>query len=538
MADRELAVKLARRLAAAEEPEQESVKYSKPPPVPVIPEKIIPNPYVEVDNSISIDDIISKTLERQEKNEESQNNNELCPITTQKQPDANGTLFSDSCREPLLIKIDKKTIQASPASTTGPTVKTTIKDLLIRDQYLLNDTPVNKSPVVGIEHHKRSTISPKKAPSPELDSSELERKLAAQRMKKAITIVSYEENNVIKSNICKNDSQRTSPQPLVEQNKEFSIPKKSSIDECTQQVALTKLNGSNQESVQSIKLPINDINKKEDIMDEVAIKVGDHCIPSRELMQLIQLESGVRSSPPVPPPKPTTPNHSRPQSPVVKKTTCPSGQSFDLKPSVERKQLMPTSPPIKNNEENCDELSEFLERRAKILDGESVPEMINKKLSLYAEFSEFTRKQIKFFTETFRKFDEDADGFIDFNELKRMMEKLGEAQTHIALKEIIKKVDEDGDGKISMREFFLIFRISAQGQLGCSEVFQQLAQSVDVAKEGVLGAANFFQAKIEELTKVSKFEEEIRQEKEERKQLEEEKKQRREKFLQNKSLFQ
>lgn len=29
--------------------------------------------------------------------------------------------------------------------------------------------------------------------------------------------------------------------------------------------------------------------------------------------------------------------------------------------------------------------------------------MIHKKLSLYAEFSEFSRKQIKFFTETFKK---------------------------------------------------------------------------------------------------------------------------------------
>ncbi|PIO76579.1 EF hand [Teladorsagia circumcincta] len=190
--------------------------------------------------------------------------------------------------------------------------------------------------------------------------------------------------------------------------------------------------------------------------------------------------------------------------------------------------------------------------------------MINKKLSLYAEFSEFSRKQIKFFTETFRKYDEDADGFIDFDELKRMMEKLGEAQTHIALKEIIRqvfqlladsvdvskegvlgaasffqaKVDEDKDGKISLREFFLIFRLAAQNQLGCSQVFQLLADSVDVSKEGVLGAASFFQAKIEEQTKLSRFEQEMKEEQEERKRLEEEKKARREKFLQSKSIFQ
>ena len=33
-----------------------------------------------------------------------------------------------------------------------------------------------------------------------------------------------------------------------------------------------------------------------------------------------------------------------------------------------------------------------------------------------------------------------------------MMEKLGEPQTHLALKAMIKEVDEDNDGQISFRE--------------------------------------------------------------------------------------
>ena len=33
-----------------------------------------------------------------------------------------------------------------------------------------------------------------------------------------------------------------------------------------------------------------------------------------------------------------------------------------------------------------------------------------------------------------------------------MMEKLGEPQTHLSLKEMIKTVDEDNDGQISFRE--------------------------------------------------------------------------------------
>lgn len=46
----------------------------------------------------------------------------------------------------------------------------------------------------------------------------------------------------------------------------------------------------------------------------------------------------------------------------------------------------------------------------------------------------------------------DRSTFIDFMELKLMMEKLGEPQTHLALKEMIKTVDEDNDGQISFRE--------------------------------------------------------------------------------------
>lgn len=36
-----------------------------------------------------------------------------------------------------------------------------------------------------------------------------------------------------------------------------------------------------------------------------------------------------------------------------------------------------------------------------------------------------------------------------------MMEKLGEPQTHLALKEMIKTVDEDNDNEISFREVSL-----------------------------------------------------------------------------------
>ena len=49
-------------------------------------------------------------------------------------------------------------------------------------------------------------------------------------------------------------------------------------------------------------------------------------------------------------------------------------------------------------------------------------------------------------------FDTNKDKFIDFDELKRMMEKVGSPQTHLALKAMIREVDEDGDNRINFRE--------------------------------------------------------------------------------------
>jgi len=49
-------------------------------------------------------------------------------------------------------------------------------------------------------------------------------------------------------------------------------------------------------------------------------------------------------------------------------------------------------------------------------------------------------------------FDMNKDKFIDFEELKLMMEKVGSPQTHLALKAMIREVDEDGDNRISFRE--------------------------------------------------------------------------------------
>ncbi|KAK7575558.1 hypothetical protein V9T40_011844 [Parthenolecanium corni] len=138
------------------------------------------------------------------------------------------------------------------------------------------------------------------------------------------------------------------------------------------------------------------------------------------------------------------------------------------------------------------------------------------------------------------KYDEGRDGFLDLEELKRMMEKLGAPQTHLDLKAMIKEVDEDGDNKISFREFLLIFRKANAGELLEESGLSKLAKltEIDVVEVGVNGAKEFFEAKIQELQRSNKFEDEIRQEQEDRRKEEEEKTQRRMAFKEKAAIFQ
>ena len=80
-----------------------------------------------------------------------------------------------------------------------------------------------------------------------------------------------------------------------------------------------------------------------------------------------------------------------------------------------------------------------------------------------------------------------------------MMEKLKAPQTHLGLKAMIKEVDENEDGAISFREFLLIFRKAAAGELDLESGLGKLATltEVDVDEVGVGGAKNFFEAKVD-----------------------------------------
>lgn len=194
-----------------------------------------------------------------------------------------------------------------------------------------------------------------------------------------------------------------------------------------------------------------------------------------------------------------------------------------------------------------DELSNKLKKRTDVItsaeEGKELPAENMPSMQIfnpYTEFKEFSRKEIQQYQKTFNEYDTGKDKFIDFEELKRMMEKLGVPQTHLGLKAMIHEVDEDNDGKISFREFLLIFRKAAAGELskdsGLYEIFKNVAE-IDVDKEGVKGAKNFFEAKIDEKTKTNKFEDEIKREQEEKRKLEQEKKERKAAFKEKAAAF-
>jgi len=152
-----------------------------------------------------------------------------------------------------------------------------------------------------------------------------------------------------------------------------------------------------------------------------------------------------------------------------------------------------------------------------------------------SEFKELAINELKEFENIFLKYDTSRDGFIDLQELKYMMEKLGFPQTHLGLKAMIAEIDEDKDEKIAYREFLLIFRYARDGTLK-SEGLKAIASNVDVQKEGVGGAKSFFEAKAKALNENTA--EKDRAYHEQKKKEAEEKKQRQAAFKDRASAFQ
>ncbi|XP_013774713.1 EF-hand domain-containing protein D2 homolog [Limulus polyphemus] len=185
------------------------------------------------------------------------------------------------------------------------------------------------------------------------------------------------------------------------------------------------------------------------------------------------------------------------------------------------------------------ELAKKLARR-QVINSSEIVCSINQTFNPYTEFPDFSRKEIKEYEKMFKMYDVGGDRYIDFEDLKRMMEKLGAPQTHLALKNMIYEVDENNDNRIDFREFLMIFWKARAGELSAGSGLLELAHltNIDVDKAGVGGAKTFFEAKIEQQKRTNKFEEEIKSEQEERRQHEKERKQRKAEFLEKAQFFQ
>ena len=65
----------------------------------------------------------------------------------------------------------------------------------------------------------------------------------------------------------------------------------------------------------------------------------------------------------------------------------------------------------------------------------------------------WSEEQISEFKEAFALFDKDGDGTITLDELRTVMQSLGQAPTDQELIDMIKEVDADGNNEIDFDEF-------------------------------------------------------------------------------------
>ncbi|KJE94609.1 allograft inflammatory factor [Capsaspora owczarzaki ATCC 30864] len=78
---------------------------------------------------------------------------------------------------------------------------------------------------------------------------------------------------------------------------------------------------------------------------------------------------------------------------------------------------------------------------------------INAEFLSSGTYEDLTEERLVEYRTKFMEYDLDHSGDIDLMELKQMMEKLGQAKTHLELKKMIAEVDLEGQGTISYRSF-------------------------------------------------------------------------------------
>ena len=78
---------------------------------------------------------------------------------------------------------------------------------------------------------------------------------------------------------------------------------------------------------------------------------------------------------------------------------------------------------------------------------------------------EETQQIIEEYTEAFKQIDADGSGYLSPDELRDVMDMLGEDMNPEELEEIIKEADKDGDGEIDLEEFINMMRARKRVEL-------------------------------------------------------------------------
>nr|CAC38780.1 allograft inflammatory factor 1 [Suberites domuncula]CAC85493.1 Allograft Inflammatory Factor 1 [Suberites domuncula] len=91
-------------------------------------------------------------------------------------------------------------------------------------------------------------------------------------------------------------------------------------------------------------------------------------------------------------------------------------------------------------------------------------------------------ERLEAYKKQFMEFDEDNSGDIDIMELKRMMEKLGQAKTHLELKKMIAEVDKNNSGTIHYNEFLDMMLGKKSSVLKLILMFEEKKKAKEIPK--------------------------------------------------------
>ena len=94
---------------------------------------------------------------------------------------------------------------------------------------------------------------------------------------------------------------------------------------------------------------------------------------------------------------------------------------------------------------------------------------------------ELSKEEIEEYKSIFAVFDKDGDGNITIEELKAVMEKLGQKGTDEELENEIKEMDLDGNGEIDLEEFLIVMP-----KMKFKEEIRKAFMVFDPEKKGVI----------------------------------------------------